>query len=56
MIIIFYIKICFGNGVVFEMIIFLLSKKVIDEIKYVFLKGYSQLYVGNFICLLNDFV
>lgn len=41
MIVIFYIKICFGNGVVFEMIILLLSKKVIDEIKYVFLKVYS---------------
>lgn len=30
------------------MIIFLLSKKVIEEIKNV--------YVGYFICLLNDFV
>lgn len=38
---IFYIKTCSGNGVVFEMTIFLSSKKAIDETKHAPLKGHS---------------
>lgn len=38
---IFYIKTCFGNGVVFEMTILLSSKKAIDETKHAPLKVHS---------------